>query len=414
MCVQRPAQFVSSSGRAVHFASCVSALNMATSLWYVNLVALVTVLSGTLQSPLPSVYVYDSLPKRLTEDVVYGAYQEKWLSDNPYKYEADLWLHWQVMNSPARTWDPTSAKLFYIPVLPTRFLHMTLSPSVNWHEAVNKSGEYLREALGIIQQQPYWARTNGRDHFFTITADSARCTHLNALPRSVWGDVSIVQHLGDLVLRENGWPCYDPDADILLPGFLPQDAAPLTPVFGKDRQISVLYRFGTSGPTAGHKYHSRLVRSELRKQFEESSVPFSEWTAGSVNDTLQDMTNATFCVCPPGVVAHTSRFWRSLRRGCIPVTFFRAYELPFSRAIDYSVATVNIQPDNIATMSSVLTDILNNPAKLLSLQRNVEKVQNMIVWEGQGYSSSVKQLFWDELSRRSARMYKYAVGDTYT
>ena len=114
-----------------------------------------------------------------------------------------------------------------------------------------------------------------------------------------------------------------------------------------------------------------------------------------------------------GVVAHTSRFWRSLRRGCIPVTFFRAYELPFADAIDYSTATVNIQPDNIATMSSVLTDILNNPAKLLSLQQNVEKVQNMIVWEGQGYNSSVQQLFWDALSRRSEKMYRYAVGDIH-
>ena len=168
-----------------------------------------------------------------------------------------------------------------------------------------------------------------------------------------------------------------------------------------------------AGPTAGHKYHSRLIRSELRKQFEQSLVPLADWTARSVNDTLQDMTNAIFCVCPPGVVAHTSRFWRSLRRGCIPVTFFRAYELPFADAIDYSTATVNIQPDNIATMSSVLTDILNNPAKLLSLQQNVEKVQNMIVWEGQGYNSSVQQLFWDALSRRSEKMYRYAVGDTH-
>ena len=375
--------------------------------------ALITV-SARAQDSLPSVYVYD-LPKHLT-DVVYGTYQEKWLSENSYEYEADLWVHEQVMHSPARTWQPATASLFYIPVLPTRYLHMTLSPSVGWHEAVNKSGEYLREALDIVQQQPYWARRNGRDHFVTMTADSARCTHLNALPRDIWGDLAVVQHLGDLVLRENGWPCYDPDADLLLPGFLPEYAAPLTPVFSKERTITVLYRFGTSGPTAGHKYHSRLVRSELRRHFEKSVIPLSDWTARSVNDTLQDMTQALFCVCPPGVVAHTSRFWKALRRGCIPVTFFRAYELPFSDVIDYRAASVNIQPDNIATMSSVLTDILGNPEKLLSLQQNVEKIQNMIVWEGQTHNSSfssVQQLFWNELSRRSAHMYKFAVGGTF-
>lgn len=215
----------------------------------------------------------------------------------------------------------------------------------------------------------------------------------------------MVQHLGDLVLRENGWPCYDPSTDILLPGYLPQYVAPTTPVFGKaERQVSVLYRFGTSGPTAGHKYHTRLIRSELRKQHEQNPIPHSDWSARSVNQTLQDMTNSIFCVAPPGVVAHTSRFWRALRRGCIPVTFFRAYDLPFSSVIDYSAASVNIQPDNIQSMYSVLTSILRNPAKLLSLQQGVEKIQNMIVWEEHKSSVGLHQLLWDELSKHAAQV----------
>lgn len=357
------------------------------------------------QKSLPSIYVYE-LPAHLSQDVVHGVYQEQWLVMESYDYEADLWVHAQITESKARTWDPAVAELFYIPVLPTRFLHMTLSSTVLWPEAVNKSGEYVREALSIVKQQPYWARRNGRDHFFAVTADAARCAHLVQLPRSVWGDISIVQHLGDLALRQHGWPCYDPDADILLPGYLPEDVAPFTPVLGKQRKINVLYRFGTSGPTAEHKYHDRLIRPALRKHFERKPVALSDWTLRNKNDTLQDMTEAIFCVCPPGIVAHTSRFWKAIRRGCIPVTFFKGYDLPFAGVIDYSAATVNIAPDNIATMSSVLIDLLNSPARLLALQQNLEQIQLKLIWNDHSQHSGIEHLFWNELTRRSREIYK--------
>ena len=204
--------------------------------------------------------------------------------------------------------------------------------------------------------------------------------------------------MGDLCKREFGYPCYDPSKDILLPGYLPQSTAPATPVF-QDRQISVLYRFSSSGHTAESKYHSRLIRTELLHEHELHPIPLSDWALRSVNDTLHDMTNSTFCVAPPGVVAHTSRFWKALRRGCIPVTFFRAFDLPFSSAIDYQAATVNIQPDNVQSMSSVLTSILSNPDKLLSLQLNVEKIQKMIVWWDEQSIAGVEHLFWDQISK---------------
>ena len=40
--------------------------------------------------------------------------------------------------------------------------------------------------------------------------------------------------------------------------------------------------------------------------------------------------------------------WRALALGCIPVTFFRAVELPFARrlGLDYSQCVVNVQPDD--------------------------------------------------------------------
>ena len=217
------------------------------------------------------------------------------------------------------------------------------------------------------------------------------------LPRNLWGDLSVITHLGDLVLREGGIPCYDPDSDTLLPAFNPLDKEPLTDVWGQERNISLLYRFGFTEPTANHLYHSRLIRPELYEDFEAAPLPGADWSIRTRNDSMEDMTHSLFCVCPPGVVAHTSRFWRSFRRGCIPVTFFRAYELPFSSVIDYSKATVNIQPDNIHTMHDRLTAILNNKQKLYALQHEVHAIQQMLVWEE---DTGVLQLFHNELQKR--------------
>jgi hypothetical protein len=49
-----------------------------------------------------------------------------------------------------------------------------------------------------------------------------------------------------------------------------------------------------------------------------------------------------------GSTQDSTRVWRALALGCIPVTFFRAAELPFARrlGLDYTRFTVNIQPDD--------------------------------------------------------------------
>ncbi len=374
--------------------ACATQHTMQQSILLIRCICLVQLVLVTAQQAL-RVYVYE-LPRNLTQNVLAAHYQQQWLS-GAYEYEADLWIYDKMVNGPWRVKDPAAANLFYIPVLPTRFLHQSLSATTGWQEALQLSGQYLQEALEHVQIQPFWSRNNGRDHFVTMTADSARCTHLRWLPRSLWGELSVIMHLGDLVMREEGIPCFDPDVDVLLPAYNPLEQEPLADVYSQERNVTVLYRFGVSGPTASHPYHTRLIRPELRKHFEASPLPGADWSASSISDTLVDMAHSIFCVCPPGVVAHTSRFWRALRRGCIPVTFFRAYQLPFSDMIDYSSATVNIQPDNIHTLHIVLAGILHDKDRLHALQQQVQILQQMLVWE---YESGISQLLQDELLKR--------------
>ena len=39
------------------------------------------------------------------------------------------------------------------------------------------------------------------------------------------------------------------------------------------------------------------------------------------------MARALFCVCAPGATQDTTRFFRAILKGCIPVTFFRCPDL---------------------------------------------------------------------------------------
>ena len=57
-----------------------------------------------------------------------------------------------------------------------------------------------------------------------------------------------------------------------------------------------------------------------------------------------------------GGTQDSTRVWRALIYGCIPVTYFRAVELPFMRrlGIDYGQFSVNIQPDDFDTTQAGL------------------------------------------------------------
>ncbi|CAI5496692.1 unnamed protein product [Closterium sp. Naga37s-1] len=62
----------------------------------------------------------------------------------------------------------------------------------------------------------------------------------------------------------------------------------------------------------------------------------------------------------------------ALISGCIPVTFFRDHDNPWDDELDYSSFSINIDPDDIASLRSRL-----DTAPVEQLQRGVERVQRM-------------------------------------
>ena len=334
----------------------------------------------------PKIYIYP-LSGNETEELIEYQWKSGWLQDIEDQYQGDIQVYHWLINSSWRTYNPDEATLFYVPILPTRLLHREMDHGANWDQAAHKSGQYIEEALSYVKQRPYWERSNGRDHFTMLADDMGRCYHFKYLDPVIWGDMFTLQNHGDLVQRDyinQSWPCYDPEKDILLPVYTPLKAFGLVNVFDHSRPITLLYRFGNSESTAANPYHGIYVRNELILQHNRAPVPGSDWSVKSVNETMDDMARSVFCVCPPGVSAFTGRFWYAIRRGCIPVTFFRAYALPFQDlGVDFDSFTVNIQPNNVKELNSRLA-LLRQEEHLQRLQKNLERVQRLFIWDHSG------------------------------
>jgi hypothetical protein len=90
----------------------------------------------------------------------------------------------------------------------------------------------------------------------------------------------------------------------------------------------------------------------------------------------------------PWTPQDTTRVWRALVRGCIPVTFFRATELPFARflGLDYRRFVVNVQPDDYRDTPQRLARILEEPHALRLLQQGVLDYQAHFLWDAQNPS----------------------------
>lgn len=268
------------------------------------------------------VYMYDTLPDWLDADIRTAEYDQEWLTRSA-EYNSDLWMYQFIANAPFRTLNPAEATLFYVPLLPTRAMHLKLHTQ-GWEKANRAASDLVKWGLHwIAHHWPYWYRNNGADHFMTLTSDHGRCNILSQLPKEVYGDMFIVQHLGDLTLwygdediqgaigstakveQEDRWPCFRRGRDVLLPAYLPVNEVPhVSPFNTESRGIGALWRFDLQAATAHHEYHHFKVRQELGNMFHRDPIYGSDWKLyQSLNDTMHDMTNSTVCLTPPGVVS---------------------------------------------------------------------------------------------------------------
>ena len=117
------------------------------------------------------------------------------------------------------------------------------------------------------------------------------------------------------------------------------------------------------------------------------------------------MACSVFCLAPPGQTQDSVRIFRSIIKGCIPVTFYRGNDRPFERhlRLPWDAFSVNLQPDDYAQLNRVLQAILDDPKRLQGLQSALAAVQRRFVWDPkvrEGVLGSIER----ELSLRAAAL----------
>ena len=89
-------------------------------------------------------------------------------------------------------------------------------------------------------------------------------------------------------------------------------------------------------------------------------------------------------MCPPGQAQWTTRFFRALHQGCIPVTFWVNSDLPYKTVgLDFSQFTVNVAPPQLGAVNHVLLTIMNDPPRLLRMQQALAAAQHFFSWNPQ-------------------------------
>jgi hypothetical protein len=203
------------------------------------------------------------------------------------------------------------------------------------------------------------------------------------------------------------WSCVRPDADIIVPMYTPYTSADLVSPFSKPRPISALLRFEVKFGDGKHlmAIHGHRLRHELLALWETHGLAGSAVGLKPVEETEDDMRKSVFCLCPPGNTQDSTRVWRALALGCIPVTFFRATEMPFARflGLDYRQFAINIQPDDYADTPKRLEALLNDTSQLRLLQQGVLEHQARFLWDSQNPSGVLANIA-KELTRRAASL----------
>jgi len=281
------------------------------------------------------VYVYDVNHYKELQVLARGA---SFCRDNQWGFE--VMLHDWFLACPCRTDDPREADFFFVP-------HYTAC-HLNVESFSEAESQLLFESL--VQSLRFFNRTGGRDHLFVwgsgMGADG---------PFRSWR--SFIRDAIFLMTETELWnpfpdvvrPSYTPWKDVVLPGRLSLqeiqgshnasgtplgDRRFLAEFVGWYRPLHVaqgtgdsprkaILRWAAADGGSGEKDRRELESEEL---FVKQDVPYIE--------ALQGSTSSRFCLVPRGKSAWSSRFFRVLFAGCLPVLLNDEYEPPFETLLD--------------------------------------------------------------------------------
>lgn len=294
------------------------------------------------------------------------------------QFALELIYHNRMVNYKCRTTAPESATAFYIPFYAGLAVGKYL-----WPIKVNYTNEdrdrHCKMMLNWVQDQPYWNRSHGSDHFITmgrITWDFRRTEGMN------WGSSCIflpeMHNITRLLIEAHPWDYFD----VAVPyptGFHPTTADDITrwQQFLRTRQRHTLFCFAGAP--------RRLIKNDFRalllSQCNESGACRAVDCGGTkcsngTSEILKTFLDSDFCLQPRGDSLTRRSTFDCMVAGSIPVFFWRRsayfqYRWFFPQETEsYSVFIHRDEVKNGTSIKSVLEKIS---------KEKVEEMRNKVI-----------------------------------
>ncbi len=257
-----------------------------------------------------------------------------------------------------RTFDPTQADYFFVPINLHRFQYHNHNPK------------------DLLNHLHYL--TNKKDHIIVATGDFAQrgkhYGHGQAYKMHF-------EWLKDFILLAlESTPDLIPNQDI---GLIPYNTLSKNPSYNHNHR-KYLYSF------LGNSYQDYLPVSHVRRRlFSLTTYPDTLISESLSNELSHELSknyrtnneyellsrNSIFTLVPAGYGRWTYRFFQSIQWGSIPVLLSDNYLLPFNDQVPYEKFSIRIAESDISRLNSIIRGISDK--KIKSMQAELKKAQQL-------------------------------------
>ncbi|KAH6826016.1 Exostosin family protein [Perilla frutescens var. hirtella] len=308
------------------------------------------------------IYVYDLPPK----------FNSEWLSNercSSHLFAAEVAIHRALMNSDVRTFDPSQADFFFVPV----YVSCNFS-KVNGFPAIGHARSLMASAIQHISSQlPFWNRSLGSDHVFVASHDFGSCFHTMEDMAMAEGVPEFLRN--SIILQTFGvkhkHPCQDVENVVVPPYVSPEsirttlEASPLT----GNRDIFAFFRgkMEVHPKNVSGRYYSKRVRTAiLRKYGNDRRFYLRRHRFAGYQS---EIARSNFCLCPLGWAPWSPRLVESVALGCVPVIIADGIRLPFSSAVPWAEISLTVAEDDVDKLGEILAHVA--ATNLTTIQRNL-------------------------------------------
>ncbi|KAI3826451.1 hypothetical protein L1987_00499 [Smallanthus sonchifolius] len=319
------------------------------------------------------IYVYD-LPAKYNAD---------WLSDercSNHLFAAEVAVHKALMNSNVRTFDPSEADFFFVPV----YVSCNFS-SGNGFPAIGHARSLLSSAVELISSElPFWNRSNGSDHVFVASHDHGACFHAmedravaNGIPEFMKNSI-ILQTFG----VKHRHPCQDVEHVVIPPYVSPEKVLSMlsqSPVNGR-RDIFVFFRgkMEVHPKNVSGRFYSRRVRTEILHKFGKNRRFYLK--RHRFAGYQSEIVRSVFCLCPLGWAPWSPRLVEAVALGCVPVIIADGIRLPLESAVPWPEISLTVQEKDVGKLAGILDYVAATNLSLIQKRLWDPKVRRALLF----------------------------------